>query len=199
MSGLELVFVVCAVFGGILFVFRLIMQLVGGDTDVAGEMPDDVPTGDALAGDADVSFRLISFQGIMAFFMMFGLVGLAFKRTMTGDDTKAVIVAAGAGIAVMFLQAKLMVYLLRLQSSGNINMQMAVGREGTVYLTIPPGGTGKAQIVVQNRLKIFDAISKSGDEIPTGDRVRVAEITDGNILVVERIAAPDSANGEVGT
>ncbi len=78
--------------------------------------------------------------------------------------------------------------LFKLQSSGNLRMEEAVGREGVVYLTIKTGGAGKAQVVVQGRRKIFDAVGKDGAEIKTGARVRVTEISPGNVLVVERVA-----------
>jgi membrane-bound ClpP family serine protease len=81
-----------------------------------------------------------------------------------------------------------MVYLLRLQSSGTLSMGQAVGAHGTVYLTIPADGAGKARVVVQNRLKIFDATSKYNEEISTGERIRVIEVASGNILVVEKVA-----------
>ena len=71
-SGLEKLFAVCAVIGGVLFAVRLVLQFVGGDVDV-----DDVPDGDidfdgdaGDAGDSDISFKVMSFQGFMSFFMI---------------------------------------------------------------------------------------------------------------------------------
>ena len=193
MSSLEILFLVCAVVGGVLFVCKLVLQLMGGDTDMADDLPDDVPDDvpvvDMGIGDSDVSFRLISLQGVMAFLMIFGLVGLALKRTGTGGDAQALILAVAGGFGVMFLQAKLMTYLLRLQTSGTLDMRNAVGAEGTVYLTIPSNGTGKVRVVVQERLKVFDATAMSKQPIETGERIRVVEVTGGSILVVEKLDA----------
>jgi membrane protein implicated in regulation of membrane protease activity len=200
MSGLETVFLICAVAGGVLFLFRLVMQFLGAGLDAGGDLPSDIPhdipqdvphdihahTG---AASSEASFKLITIQGIMAFLMMFGLVGFAFEKTMPGNDPKAIVAAVAVGVAVMFLQAKLMQFLLRLQSSGTINLDNALGQEGTVYLTIPADGIGKVEVLVQNRLKIFDACSAEKTAIPTGEPVRVVEVTEGNVLVVERVSA----------
>ncbi len=196
METLQTVFLICTIVGGVLFLLRLVLQFMGADTDV-GEVPDDIPTDipddvpdvDGAMADSDISFRVISFQGIMAFLLMFGVVGLCVPPTTSDDAAKTLILAIGAGVATMVLQAKLMVYLLRLQSSGTLDMRETVGKEGTVYLTIPADGTGKAQIVVQNQLKLFDATSKYKEEIPTGERVRVTEVASGRILVVEKVVA----------
>ena len=197
MSGIETMFLICAVVGGILFLCRLVLQLMGGDTEVADDLPDDIPddvpddvaAADADIGDSDVSFRLISIQGIMAFLMIFGLVGLAVKQSTSGSDAQAIILASAGGLGVMVLQWKLMVYLLKLQSSGTLKIANAVGAEGTVYLTIPAGGTGQVRVIVQDQMRVFDATSADRTEIPTGEGIRVVSVASGSILVVKRAAA----------
>ena len=49
------------------------------------------------------------------------------------------------------------------------------------------GGTGKVQIGVQGRLQIFDAVSAAKVPIASGERVRVASVVSGNIMVVEKL------------
>ena len=82
-SSLEKFFAVCAAVGGLLFVIRLILQFVGGDSD-AGDMDfdadfdvdvdaPDVGDGADFDSDTDLSFKALSFQGITAFAMMFGI------------------------------------------------------------------------------------------------------------------------------
>ncbi|OQA23767.1 MAG: hypothetical protein BWY59_02539 [Verrucomicrobia bacterium ADurb.Bin345] len=75
----------------------------------------------------------------------------------------------------------------KLQSGGGtLNLQNAVGREGTVYLTIPANGAGKVSVVVQNRLGEFEATSESGEELKTGTSIRVVGVTGDKVLVVVR-------------
>ena len=79
-EGLEKLFMVCAVAGGILFAIRLVLQFLGGDTGGHHDISSPVNVGgtdihgDTVAdgSDAYLSFKLLSFQGLTAFFMMFG-------------------------------------------------------------------------------------------------------------------------------
>lgn len=196
-GAMEVFFLGCALVGGLLFVFRMVLMFVGGgDTDFdagdAGDMDLEVDTdidADTDIDDAgpDLSFRLLSFQGLTAFFTMFGLVGLAMMRQSGQDELRSLAAAlAGGGVTVWIMK-----FLFKkagiLQSSGNIRLQNAVGAEGDVYLTIPADGIGKARIRVQNHLKIWDARTEDGQDIKTGERVRVSRVVDGNTLVVQKI------------
>ena len=75
----------------------------------------------------------------------------------------------------------------RLQSDGTIRISNAIGEAGTVYLTIPPKGSGQVQVVVQGTLKIFDAISSKKTGLATGDKVKIIDVADGNTLIVEKV------------
>jgi hypothetical protein len=193
-TGLELVFVVCAAFGGALFVVRLILMFMGA---ADSEAPDgmDVDGMDAADGfdadggdisDTDISFKLLSLQGITAFFMMFGLVGWAVIRQ--GDYPPLVPIASGTagGLITVWIMKKVFQCATSLQSSGTMNLNNAVGQEGTVYLTIRPGQIGKVQVNVQNRLSVLNAITEGTEEIKTGADVRVVKIK-ADKLVVEKL------------
>ena len=58
--------------GGVVFVIMTVIQFFGGDMDIEGDVDVDV-----ASGTADVSFKVISVHGLTAFFMIFGLTGLA--------------------------------------------------------------------------------------------------------------------------
>ncbi|OGW41818.1 MAG: hypothetical protein A2010_06480 [Nitrospirae bacterium GWD2_57_9] len=184
LTGLEIFFLVCAVTGGGLFVVRFIMQLLGG-----GDLDDadiDVGHADVNHIDADVSFKLLTLQGLTAFFMMFGLVGFALLRENRTGNGVALIGAVAAGLASVWIIGKIFSAVKRLQSSGTMDNAAAVGAQGTVYLTIRSGGTGKVQITMKGRLREFDAVSGKGDELRTGERIRVAAVN-GSTVVVEKI------------
>ena len=88
----------------------------------------------------------------------------------------------------MLLLAKLMQMAMKLQYSG-ANIRNAVGKQGTVYLIIPPKGKGKGKVsvVVQERLREFDAVTESKEDIPTGSQIIVKDVVHPNTLVVEKI------------
>lgn len=200
---LNWIFLISGLLGGSLFIARLILMLAGmgdGDTPDAGhDFHIDVHA-DSHAGmggsevhdtgshgdNSDSSFRIISLQGIMGFFLMFGSLGFVSHRIAGAGTLISVVLAAGAGFITMWLTAKLLSALLRLQSDGTVDIRNAIGKEGTVYQRILPGGTGKVQIVVQNRLMEYEAMSQGKEELPTGTTV-MAVYYKGNTLIVEKI------------
>lgn len=185
LTGLELFFLICAITGGGLFVARFIIQLIGGsgidaDTDI------DVGHADVTHVDADISFKLLTVQGLTAFFMMFGLVGFALLReNKTGNGT-ALLGATVAGMGTVWIISKIFSSVKKLQSSGTVDNAVALGQSGTVYLTVRAGGAGKVQVALQGRLREFDAVSKAGGDIKTGERVKVVEVN-GSVLTVEKM------------
>ena len=189
LSVIEVIYWASTIIGGTLFILRLGMMLLGGDLGSdGGDVPVD--TGDLdISGDhadADISFKLLSVQGLTSFFMMFGLVGLALLRadlhvllTILGGAIAGLVTVAVTG--VIFSQMK------RLQTEGTINIQTTIGSEGTVYLTIPKNGTGQVQVIAQGSLKIFDAVSSNKNQIATGEKIRITGVASGNTLIVEKL------------
>ena len=187
MAGLtfiEIIYWASTIIGGTLFLLRLMMLFIGGDTgeDVADSALD--AAGEHL--DADISFKLLSVQGLTSFFMMFGLVGLALLRagvavllTVLGGMIAGLVTVAVTG--VIFSQMK------RLQTEGTIHIQNTIGTQGSIYLTIPKNGTGQVQIIAQGSLQIFDAVSSNKNTIATGEKVQVIGVAAGNTLIVEKL------------
>lgn len=193
-SAIGPLFALCAIVGGALFVVRLLFQFLGlaGDTHIL----DMTDTGDVdfQNGDADAGFKWLSLQGLTAFFTMFGLVGLAMDAANM-QEISSLAAAVAAGCASVWSIEKLFQMMAGLQSSGNVNIQNAVGKEGTVYLNIGPSERGKVEINLQNRLRVMDAMTESGETIATGETVRILKIFDSSVLVVERVtpSAPEKA------
>ena len=214
MSGLEKLFLACALFGGILFVIRMVLLFIGGsadidtDVDIGGDVDfggdvdidmdvdvdvdadvgveADVGDGEVALQDSTASFRLLTFQGLTGFFMMFGLVGLALTRQTKVSEPWAIAGALIWGLLTLWVIAKMFQFMKNLQSSGTIDMRNAVGQEGTVYLTIPSGGTGKAQVAIQDRLRVLDAVTQDGEKLKTGEPIRVVRVKGDNVLIVEK-------------
>ena len=176
---MESFFIACAVLGGALFLVRLAAQFIGG--------PHDADFAPVETHDTDLGFKILSLQGITAFFMMFGLVGWALLKQKGIGETWAICGAVAAGIGSVWLISQIIRSMKRLESSGTMDPTKAVGQVGTVYLTIPAGGTGKAQVAIQGQSRILDAVARNKEEIKTEERIRVAEVVNGSLLVVERI------------
>jgi membrane protein implicated in regulation of membrane protease activity len=119
--------------------------------------------------------------------MMFGLVGLAISES-TDWKSLAVVGALAAGLGTVWVLDRTFRLMKGLQSSGNLSTDLAVGKEGSVYLTVPSEGAGKVQVAVDGRLREFSAVSERKQEIKTGERIRVVRVVDGGTLSVERVA-----------
>ncbi len=186
---LDSLFLFCAIVGGGVFVLRTVLMLFGVGDDHSFGSAGDVPGDVDAHSDMDAGARLLSIQGVAAFLMMFGLVGLALTRESGVASPIAMVVALGAALASMWVVAKVFAMMMRLQSSGTLDLASAIGQEGVVYLTIKPGSGGQVQVTVQGRLGVYDAQARSDREIATGCAVRVVGVR-ASQLVVEPIAAP---------
>lgn len=191
LSWIEIIYWVSTIIGGTLFILRLITMLIGGGLSDGAVDSVDVSGGadTELSGDhadADISFKLLSLQGLTSFFMMFGLVGLALLRANL-PILVTVIGGMIAGLITVSITGLIFSQMKRLQTEGTINIQNTIGTEGSVYLTIPRNGTGQVQIIAQGSLKIFDAISDNKNILATGEKVRVTGVASGNTLVVEKV------------
>jgi membrane protein implicated in regulation of membrane protease activity len=170
-SGVEQMFLLAGIVGGIILVFRLILTITGLDHHEGS---------DAFHGDG--AFQALTIQGISSFFTMFGVVGFTLYRNASVGITLSLMGALAAGILSVWIIHKLFRAMMRLQSSGTVSLFAAVGSEGSVYLTVRKDG-GRVQINFANRLREFEAVSADGTTIPTGTAIRVQSVQ-ANTLVV---------------
>jgi len=185
-NGIETFFLICAIVGGLFVLFRLFMMLIGMDHDGHGDFSSDGHDFSDHHSDSDIGFKLLSLHGLTSFFMMFGLVGLALYRQSRVGTLVSMVGAVVAGLVSVWIIKKLFGLVVKLQSSGTITIEKAVGAQGKVYLTIPANGTGRVLVKVQNSLREFDASSQGDEEIASDTPIRVVWV-DGNVLVVEKI------------
>lgn len=182
LTSMEKFYAACALFGGILFLVRMVLMFVGHDAD--GDVSDQ--PGD-VSGDADASFKALSLQGLTAFFMMFGLVALAISKQGGAGMPWAVLGGLAAGLFTMWLIGRIFVGMKKLQADGTLRIETAVGQEGEVYLPLAKGKSGQVRVAVQGQLRVFDAATEGAGELKTGDRIKVVRVTGGNVLVVEKV------------
>jgi membrane protein implicated in regulation of membrane protease activity len=188
LTGIETIFFLSVIAGGFIFITRIILTFfLGGDSDGGAGFDADAGTGDtAFTGESDISFRLLSIQGISAFLIIFGLIGLAITQSGYSD-----LIATGgasvAGILTMVIVASVSTMMLRMQASGTTSSRSAVGAMGTVYESIPEGGTGQAEVRFEGRSRIYDAVAANKGAIPTGSRIKVVEVSAGSTVIVEKI------------
>jgi membrane protein implicated in regulation of membrane protease activity len=178
---------------------------IGEDADGAddiGEAIDDIP--DADVPDVDGTFgeelpteahdvsgleglRIFTVRGLIAFFVVFGWVGMA----LDGAGVMLPItlpIAFVCGFAMMFTLALLFRAVLKLRSDGNTDNRNAIGTAGKVQLTIPPSrsGAGKVHVMLQGSYVERDAVTDDTEAIPTGAEIVVIGVSGQTDLVVKR-------------
>ncbi len=178
-------FTVPALVGSGFFLIRtLLMFVTGAEMDLH---VDDGAGFDLDHGDTEGSFKVLSLQAISAFMMGFGWGGLGAYRGTGLPAIISVLIGFAFGVGMMWILAKLLGWIMRMQTTGNINISSALLREGTVYAQIPAGGKGVVKVVVDDHLRYYRAVSDGGP-IETNTRVRVTEINqDDNMVIVTAV------------
>lgn len=158
-----------------LFTVYLLAQFVGGHDA-------EVHQGDI---DTDTGFTILSLRSLLAFGMFMGYTGVVALRMGAGWLT-ALIAGVAAGVLAAWLAWRLLRLILRLQSSGTLDLRNTIGQTGEVHLQIPARleGAGKIMVEVQGALRELDAVSEEL-AIPTGQPVIVVGITDAGALIVQ--------------
>lgn len=165
--------------------------------EIPDEIPDDVPedlpdgifgenaVGDVVDSAGFESLKIFTVRGMIAFFVMFGWVGVA----MDGANLAlTIVVAALSGAGAMLILSVLYRFAMKLRTDGNINNKNAIGVSGRVQLIIPAerAGEGKVHLMLQGAYVERDAVTDDKEPIPTGSEVVVIGVSGHTTLVVRR-------------
>lgn len=182
LSNTQQVFWAISIIFSVLFLIQFVLSLVGFDGDV-----DFDADADAGGFELDTEFTLFSVRSIIAFFTFFGWTGVLVLNA-GGGTWAAVGFASLSGFIAMFIVGYMMYLFSKLTESGTFNAQSALYNTGEVYLKIPSSksGYGKIHLKVKGAVKEMDAVTE-GDALPTGASVRVVEVLDDNLLLVEPV------------
>ena len=179
-GGLQLIFASSAVLGGVLFLLWFALMMIGG---IAADVFDGIFGTDFDAMGADASFKALTFQGIMAFMMFFGLGGLYVLEGDSDQTSLAIVVGSVTGFASMYGTGKLFQLFVSLQSDGTIDMDDSIGSVGTIYLRIPDGGVGQIQVESGNAMRTYNAKSEDGQGMATGEFAEVIDVISSTLIV----------------
>ena len=186
MSGFEQVVFVMACASSLFFVIKSAMMFMGiGVDDV--DVPD-ADVGSDLPAEVDTDgVKFLSLHGILAFFAM-GSWGVMLGYGLTASYGLSIVIGLVAGVLMMVACAYVMRALMKLQESGNVDSVKAIGKIGEVYLRIPPMGQGMGKVNVELGGKEceYQAVSQDDIEIPYGTRVRVVDLREDDVMVVQR-------------
>lgn len=187
LAGIEKIFWGISIIFSVLFFIQFVLSLIGLDFETDVDMDVDVDTDTGLTPDA--SFTVLSVRSFIAFFTFFGWAGVSVLSN-GGSGLWAVGIGTMAGFSAMLLVGYIMYAFARLQDEGSVfNPYEALDEIGTVYMRIPANkqGAGKIQIKLQGSIKEIEAITAETAMIPTGTSIRVVDIIDDKIMLVEPV------------
>ncbi len=190
LSTLEQTLFAVALFSTLVFAIQVVFSLFGigegdetvlgsGDLDQAGFTEDigssqgRLPFGDIFTIRNSVSFLMgFSWGGLMAY--DWGLTN-TFLAMLVGLVLGSIFVAINMGLFAL---------MSMLKHEGNVRLQNAIGRPGTVSLAVPAGrtGVGKVSVSVQGRLLECHAVTE-GEAIPRNASVTVLGLAGSQLIV----------------
>lgn len=191
---MEHVYLWSAIAGGTLFVGQLLLGLLGTAADVDFDEAPGPVDGHAGFGHSDTWFvGMFSLRTIVAAVFVFGLAGMAAADHFAPRDALLIALAAAAG--TMVVVGKFIQMLLQLNADGTVRIENAVGRPGTVYLTVPGqrSGSGKVTVKVQGRTMEFEAVT-ADETLPTGTPVTIVQVVNpGTVEIIRTAGVRDAA------
>jgi len=178
------VFYAIAIFTSALMVLQLLATILGiGDGDADGGF-------DHADGVGDAGVHVLSVRTVVAFFTGFGWGGVvALRQGMSLAG--AIAVALVAGSVLMLAVFFLMRALFAMRYSGTLDYRNAIGNVGNAYVPVPGAmaGPGQVEVLVQGRLAVVRAFTRTAETIPTRAPIRVVDVLDQQTLVVEPLGA----------
>ena len=193
LSGYQHVLFVIACATTLIMIVQIIMMLFGFGDDSSFDVDTDV---DMSADGGDIyndegmgltifGMRILSVRTILAFFAIGSWVIFTLVEVL--PVWAATLLGIVAGVLAAFGVAFMMKSVEKLQSSGNVEIQNAVGKTAEVYLTVPAkrSGTGKVNVFVQERYVEFDAVTDDEEPIKTGAMAKIVATLNQGTLIVE--------------
>jgi hypothetical protein len=176
LSTILQIFYGIALLGSLLLAIQSILLLIGsGHADLGDAHVDSHPGG----------LGMLSIRTVMAFFTGFGWVGVIATKQGAGLPV-AIILGLITGGVLAWSLLWLMRSMRGLASDGSLDYANAVGAIATVIVAIQPEGRsgGQVEVMVQGRLAAVQAIGTTAAAIPSGSKVRVAELVGSTTLRV---------------
>jgi len=182
----------------VVMVLQLILMIIGvglgSDTD--GDLDDggidsnaETSPPESKNGGSSSTFKIFTIRGIVAFFALGGWAGLA-SLTAGLHPFWAIQISLFVGVCALLLAAIIIRLALRMQTSGNININNAISQNAIVYIRIPSARSdkGKVTMILQERFVELDAVTDHDADILPESKVEVLAIVNGDCLVVGPVA-----------
>lgn len=135
----------------------------------------------------DGDFQVFSFRNLINFLLGFSWAGIGFYNSFENKNlVLGIAIIIGMAFVVAFFY--LLTIFQKLAEDNSFNIKDAIDKSGSVYLSIPGNlsGKGKVMISVKGTTHELDAVTNE-ERIETGSIIVVTDVTEQNILIVEKI------------
>ena len=187
MEPMQQMFWGCAIVASVVFLIQMLLTLIGMDGHDVDTSFDVADFGDVDSDTMDTGggLSLFSIRSLVNFFVGFGWAGVSLREPI-GNNWLLVVAAVGVGCLFVCLFFYIRKQTRKLEANGAFNIRNCEGKTANVYLRIPGNGEGKGkiQISVNGAYHEIDAMT-DGEEIPTGRKVVITEVIDGETLRVK--------------
>jgi hypothetical protein len=194
-------YLLCAVVGGTVMIcqFALTMIGIGSEGDVDLDHGADFDHGDGghdhgHGHGGSWLFHVITFRTVVAAIAFFGTAGMA--STSAGlSGPQSLLISLGAGGVAMIAVYWMVQSMHRFNYDGTMQLNQAIGKHGTVYVSIPGNheGSGKVQVNIQDQTVELTAVTTASETLKAGLPVKVVSLISGRTVEV----APLSESAEV--
>lgn len=184
----------------ILMMFGLHGDSFDGGVDASGDFdPSGVAHGSfdaSIHGDTDLfnhepitsfsGLKIITVRGVLAFLSVGAWVAFLVNGSLNPWFASMFGIASGAIASILLAFA--FRQMMKLESEGNIQLEYALGKTGSVYLRIPANklGKGKVNLTIQEQFLEIDAITTESTDIKPGEAIVVTGVENENTLIVKR-------------
>lgn len=166
----------------VIFLIQTIMKFIGAD---ATDGLDADFNGDL--GSMEAPFQLFSLRNLINFLLGFSWTGISFYNSIE-NKIMLILIALAVGFAFLVLFFVIIKQVQKLAEDNSFQLKNTLNKTAEVYLNIPEkkSGTGKIMISVAGAYHELQAMTY-GDRILSGTLVKVVQIENENILIVEPI------------
>lgn len=167
---------------GLVFLVQTLLAFTGINSSNRGMGTSFVGGFNADAGQRP--FRLFTFRNSVNFLLGFSWTILSLHNLVSNQ---LVLIVLGVIAGALWLAAMRYLFFAmgKLQPSGTVDIQQAVGKTAETYLTVPgfKNGMGKVHVRMKGALRELDAVTE-GETIPSGTSVKIIRVVEGRVLLV---------------
>ncbi|MBR5395531.1 MAG: NfeD family protein [Bacteroidaceae bacterium] len=171
----------------VVFAIQVALTLIGlGDTDADADI-SDMGDGNGETMDTGGAIQLFTIRNTVNFLLGVGWGGVCLSSVI---QNRFLLALAAIVCGCIMVGAFIIMYkqLMKLEGNGSYRIEESVGQVCEVYIRIPANrsGSGKVQISFHGSVQELPAQTE-GEAISSGTKVRVKEVINKTVLIVERL------------